>query len=182
MDIWSRKNCLLHVFIFLIAFLLVDDSQASEGLLLKITPKLHLQQTQRIALLDKSNSNDAMLGTLDLFRGVEVGEAEMFDVLDGLSQAQVSQGDKIKSKEIPRISAIHGGLKINLQQNLSLVYTPGRLASKEYNSESLGLYLLSNRGGMANWFMGIESTPYANTADTRQTSNTAQLGVIFNLD
>jgi hypothetical protein len=73
-------------------------------------------------------------------------------------------------------------LQVTLQENLSLVYAPGRLSSVTLNSERQGLYLLTNRGGVANWFFGVESNSYSTAADSRRVSNSAQFGVIVGLN
>lgn len=153
--------------------------QASDAVSLKVSKKLsvrtNLFMTPAVA---KLQGND-LLGKVPLFRGVPLNYKS-----PAPSDSDLSKTVSLESKEDRRspIKAVYGGLQISLQENLSLVYAPGRLSGNTLNGESQGLYLLSDRGGLANWFMGIESRTYGGTADTRRTANTAQFGVIMDLD
>jgi len=158
-------------------------AQAGEGAVLKVSKKLSLgigtasrEAPGRVhALKDVSN----LLGKVPLFRGVAVIDANVRQ-----PNASASNSGALEPKEDRRstLSAVYGGLQISLQENLSLIYAPGRLSGNNLNSESQGLYLLANRGGLANWFMGLESRSYGSATDTRRTANTAQFGVIMDLD
>lgn len=126
-----------------------------------------------------SHAAPSLLGKVALFRGVPVLEAE-----EGPSRLQRSEIGVAKNErnDKPRVNAIYGGIQLSLQENLSLVYSPGRLASQNLNSDSQGIYLMSNQHGKAHWFMGVESNSYAHTADSRRTENTTHFGVMLNLD
>lgn len=125
----------------------------------------------------KVMKNESLLGKVGLFRGVSVDEVP----IQSESRFSINLEQSTESAK-SMINTVYGGLQISLQENLSLVYAPGKLSNHTLNGESQGVYLLSNRGGLANWFMGIESNAYSNAADSRRTSNSAQFGVIMNLD
>jgi hypothetical protein len=157
--------------------------QAGEVAGLKVSKKLSLGlaqfNAQAQAHANVSNSEKSLLGKVPLFRGVTVNE-ENYSAL----KSDTSRPNAAEQKENRRsaVNAVYGGLQISLQENLSLIYAPGRLSGNSVNSESQGLYLLANRGGLANWFMGVESRTYGSASDTRRTANTAQFGVIMDLD
>jgi hypothetical protein len=157
--------------------------QAGEAAALKVSKKLTLgiasakdELASRVHTLKEAGN---LLGKVPLFRGVSV-----IDENERQQNASALKSGASESKENRRstLNAVYGGLQISLQENLSLIYAPGRLSGNNLNSESQGLYLLANRGGLANWFMGLESRSYGSAADTRRTANTAQFGVIMDLD
>jgi len=121
----------------------------------------------------------SLLGKVNLFKGVLVDEGTVVQNKRSESKAGLVVSE---TQADSSIKAIYGGLQVSLQENLSLVYTPGRLSSATLNSESQGLYLLTNRGGLANWFFGVESSTYSTAADSRRVSNSAQFGVIVSLN
>ncbi len=128
------------------------------------------------ATMQKTRS---LLSSLELFRGVTVD-------LDPPAHADIQSRENRESpkseKDNSMIKAVYGGLQIALKENLSLVYSPGRLSREGFDASSQGLYLLTGDGGQANWYMGVESATYARSSDLRRTANTAQFGVILSLD
>lgn len=164
-------------------FVGVGVVQAGETAALKVSKKLSLGLAQSNspsqALGQASNSGLGLLGKVPLFRGVTVNEENFSE-----TKSNVSKSGTTEQKENRRstVNAVYGGLQISLQENLSLIYAPGRLSGNRVNSESQGLYLLANRGGLANWFMGVESRTFGSASDIRRTANTAQFGVIMDLD
>lgn len=156
-----------------------SGAHATEPLPLKVSVKLGNYANAKSKLNNARMADQSLLGKVNLFRGVLVDEGTT--VPDSISPVKVELSS-INEKAQSSISAVYGGLQLSLKQNLSLVYTPGRLSSTTLNSESQGLYLLSNRGGPANWFLGVESSSYSNTSDSRRVSNTAQFGVIMSLN
>ncbi|WP_156799727.1 MULTISPECIES: hypothetical protein [unclassified Limnobacter] len=128
---------------------------------------------------DTKKSLTSLLGKVNLFKGVLVDEGTVVQNKRSESKAGLVVSE---TQADSSIKAIYGGLQVSLQENLSLVYTPGRLSSATLNSESQGLYLLTNRGGLANWFFGVESSTYSTAADSRRVSNSAQFGVIVSLN
>jgi len=157
--------------------------QAGEAAALKVSKKLSLGLAQSNspsqARGQALNSGLGLLGKVPLFRGVTVNEGNYSPI-----KSNVSKSGTTEQKESRRsaVNAVYGGIQISLQENLSLIYAPGRLTGNRINSESQGLYLLADRGGMANWFMGVESRTYGSASDTRRTANTAQFGLIMDLD
>lgn len=124
----------------------------------------------------------SVLANLEMFRGVvvDVDPPAHADV-----QYRENREKRISSKsekDNSMIKAVYGGLQIALKDNLSLVYSPGRLSRQGFDSDSEGLYLLTDRGGQVNWYMGVESASYARSSNARRTANSAQFGVILNLD
>ncbi|VWX35762.1 conserved hypothetical protein [Limnobacter sp. 130] len=152
---------------------------AAEPLALKVSEKLGNRMLAPANTVDREKPMPGLLGKVSLFRGVAVDEGVVIP-----SNLKTSKTGLAVSAAKPEslIKAIYGGLQVSLQENLSLVYTPGRLSSTTLNSESQGLYLLTNRGGLANWFFGVESSSYSTTADSRQVSNSAKFGVIVSLN
>ncbi|WP_138517902.1 hypothetical protein [Limnobacter alexandrii] len=153
---------------------------AAEPLSLKVSGKLGTRSVAAPAATPKQTMPaSSLLGKVNLFRGVLVHEGAV--VRSGGNPSKtglvVSEAESESS-----IKAIYGGVQVSLQENLSLVYTPGRLSSATLNSETQGLYLLTHRGGMANWFFGMESNTYSTAADSRRVSNSAQFGVIVSLN
>lgn len=152
------------------------------------TDKLVLKSSTQL-VLGKANDGDrkrstaqktsSVLANLELFRGVAVD-------LDPPAHADIQNRENRESpkseKDNAMIKAVYGGLQIALKENLSLVYSPGRLSRQVFDSGSQGLYLLTHGGGQANWYMGIESATFARSSDIRRTANTAQFGVILSLD
>ncbi|WP_348680670.1 hypothetical protein [uncultured Limnobacter sp.] len=128
---------------------------------------------------DTKKSLTSLLGKVNLFKGVLVDEGTVVQNKRSESKAGLVVSE---TQADSSIKAIYGGLQVSLQENLSLVYTPGRLSSATLNSESQGLYLLTNRGGLANWFFGVESSTYSTAADSRRVSNSAQFGVVVSLN
>lgn len=158
-------------------------AQAGEGAVLKVSKKLSFgistanSEVPGRAHALKETGN--LLGKVPLFRGVKVINTN--DRQPNASASNTSASEPTENRR-STLSAVYGGLQISLQENLSLIYAPGRLSGNNLNSESQGLYLLANRGGLANWFMGVESRSYGSATDTRRTANTAQFGVIMDLD
>lgn len=157
--------------------------QAGEAAALKVSKKLSLDLLQANSHTQvRSHSLNAelgLLGRVPLFRGVAVIE-DHYNPLNN-NPSKPSENEQEENRR-SAINAGYGGLQISLQENISLIYAPGRLSGNPINSESQGLYLLANRGGLANWFMGVESRTYSNATDTRRTAHTAQFGVIMDLD
>lgn len=148
--------------------------QAAEVSTLKVSRALSLSFVQNKAqsqvVAHVATPGHGLLGRVSLFRGVVVND-ENSTRFEG--KAIKSGAAEPKESRRSMINAMYGGLQISLQENLSLIYAPGRLSGGREYSDSQGLYLLTNRGGLANWFMGVE---------TRRTTNTAQFGVIMELD
>lgn len=121
----------------------------------------------------------SVLANLEMFRGVTVD-------LDSPAHADIqnreNQDSSKAQKDNSMIRAVYGGLQIALKNNLSIVYSPGRLSRQGLDSDSQGLYLVTDRVGQANWYMGVESASYARSSDARRTNNTTQFGVILSLD
>jgi len=123
---------------------------AAEPLALKVSGKLGKHGIAPFHLPDQEKLSPSLLGKVNLFRGVVVDEGAVVQTRLSSSKAGLIVSE---TKPESSIKAIYGGLQVSLQENLSLVYTPGRLSSATLNSESQGLYLLANRGGLANWFL-----------------------------
>ena len=119
----------------------------------------------------------SLLARLEFFRGVDVDSPS---TVDTQNQQRRKAVDSEKNK--PMIQAVHGGLKILLSESLSLVYSPGRLSGQRFDSDSQGLYLLTDRGRQANWYVGVESSSNSGSSDNRRTGNSALFGVILSLD
>lgn len=152
----------------------LDHSAAKQGVV--ITPTTTLIASP---VMKPGNTSTQLLGKVNLFRGVLVDDGVVSK--PNLSQFK-TELNGTGSKTQSAIKAVYGGLQVSLKENLSLVYTPGKLSSTTLNSESQGLYLLTRQDGLANWFLGVESNSYSTTNDARRTSNTAQFGVIVNLN
>ena len=152
---------------------------AAEPLALKVSGKLAKREVTLSANQNDEKLSSSLLGKVNLFRGVVVDEGSVVQTKRSASKAGLVVSETPTDSSI---KAIYGGLQVSLQENLSLVYTPGRLSSATLNSESQGLYLLTNRGGLANWFFGVESSTYSTAADSRRVSNSAQFGVIVSLN
>lgn len=152
---------------------------ADNSLSLKTSKVLGKVRVEAKAPKAYSIKNESLLGKVGLFRGVNVDVAEVSIPSESRFSINLDESDE---RATSMINTVYGGLQISLQENLSLVYAPGKLSSHTLNGESQGVYLLSNRGGPANWYMGIESNVYSIAADSRRTSNSAQFGVIMNLD
>jgi hypothetical protein len=154
-------------------------SSAAEPLALKASGMLAKREIVPSTNQDTKKSLTSLLGKVNLFKGVLVDEGTVVQNKRSESKAGLVVSE---TQADSSIKAIYGGLQVSLQENLSLVYTPGRLSSATLNSESQGLYLLTNRGGLANWFFGVESSTYSTAADSRRVSNSAQFGVIVSLN
>jgi hypothetical protein len=152
---------------------------AAEPLALKVSGKILKREVTSSTNHPVKTSSSSLLGKVNLFRGVVVDEGAVVQTKLSASKAGLIAS---KTQTDSSIKAIYGGLQVSLQENLSLVYTPGRSSSATLNSESQGLYLLTNRGGLANWFFGVESSTYSTAADLRRISNSAQFGVIVSLN
>lgn len=152
---------------------------AAEPLALKVSGKLGEHGIAPFHSPDQEKLSTSLLGKVNLFRGVVVDEGAVVQTRLSSSKAGLLLSE---TKPESSVKAIYGGLQVSLQENLSLVYTPGRLSSATLNSESQGLYLLTNRGGLANWFFGVQSNSYSTAADSRRVSNSAQFGVIVGLN
>lgn len=157
--------------------------QASEAAALKVSKKLSVDLNQASDQMKGheylSHPEVSLLDKLPLFRGVAVNEENYRPLNNKPAKAIV---DEQQDGRRSTVSAVYGGIQISLQENLSLIYAPGRLSGQSINSESQGLYLLANRGGLANWFMGVESRSYGSASEARRTANSAQFGVIVDLD
>lgn len=167
------------VFLTAVFFSLTQAVHADNSLGLKTSNVLGKARAEPKVSKADAVKNESLLGKVGLFRGVGVN----FDQMPMPAESRFSinldeSGESAKSM----INTVYGGLQISLQENLSLVYAPGKLSNHTLNGESQGLYLLSSRGGLANWYMGIESSAYSNAADSRRTTNSAQFGVIMTLD
>lgn len=152
------------------------------------TDKLVLKSSAQLAL-SKPNSGDvnwtaaqrfgSVLVNLEFFRGVALN-------LDPSAHADIQNRDNLNARKSEEngsmIKAVFGGLQIALKENLSLVYSPGRMSRQVFDSDSQGLYLLTDRGGQANWYIGIESESSGRSSEVRRTTNSAQFGVILSLD
>lgn len=158
---------------------LTQAVHADNSLGLKTSKVLGKARAEATIAKSGSVKSESLLGKVGLFRGVSVDVDQVIVPAESRFSINLDEsGDGVKSM----INTVYGGLQISLQDNLSLVYAPGKLSNHTLNGESQGVYLLSNRGGPANWYMGIESNAYSNAADSRRTSNSAQFGVIMNLD
>ncbi len=160
-------------------FFYLGASSAAEPLALKASGKLLKREISSSINHPAKTPSSSLLGKVNLFRGVVVDEGAVVQTKLSSSKAGLIIA---KTQTDSSIKAIYGGLQVSLQENLSLVYTPGRLSSATLNSESQGLYLLTNRGGLANWFFGVESSTYSTAADSRRVSNSAQFGFIVSLN
>lgn len=158
----------------------MDGVSAAEPLTLKVSGKLGARAISAPAVIQKQEMPASnLLGKVNLFRGVLVNDRADVQSSGASSKTRLAVSE---AESEPSIKAIFGGLQLPLQENLSLVYTPGRLSSVMLNSDSQGLYLLTHRGGLANWFIGVESNTYSTAADSRRVSNSAQFGVIVSLN
>jgi hypothetical protein len=161
------------------AWFYAQSSSAAEPLGLKLSLKLGTHSSVAANSIHQQKPETSLLGKMNLFKGVEVED----ELALQSNQTPVKTGLTVsESKPQSPIKAIYGGLQVSLQENLSVVYTPGRLSTAKLNGEGDGLYLMTNRGGLANWFFGVESSPDSAQANSRRASNSAQLGVIFSLD
>lgn len=152
---------------------------AAEPLALKTSGILAKREIAPSTTQDTKKPSSSLLGKVNLFKGVLVDDSTIVQTKLSASKAGLVVPE---AQTDSSIGAIYGGLQVSLQENLSLLYTPGRLSSATLNSESQGLYLLTNRGGLANWFFGVESSTYSTAADSRRVSNSAQFGVIVSLN
>ncbi|MEQ9107408.1 MAG: hypothetical protein RLO04_08080 [Limnobacter sp.] len=167
------------VFFSSVFFSFTHAAHADNTLGLKASKVLGKARAEATIAKSGSVKNESLLGKVGLFRGVSVDVDQV--AIPAESRFSINLDESSESAK-SMINTVYGGLQISLQENLSLVYAPGKLSNHTLNGESQGVYLLSNRGGPANWFMGIESSAYSNAADSRRTSNSAQFGVIMNLD
>jgi hypothetical protein len=159
--------------------LFLDVAHSADSIALKVSQALGSTTALVKNQAKRPVDNQSLLSKVTLFRGVSVG--------DGTSKGLNSNPGKIEIEESNEnsrsmVRAIYGGLQFSLKENLSLVYAPGRLSGNTLNSESQGLYLLANRGGLANWFVGVESRSYNSSTESRRSANSAQFGVIMELD
>ena len=173
----SNKKWLVFFVAALIC--LSPSAQADQPLLLKTSKTL--STLAAVATAGKAGlvKNESVLGKVGLFRGVMVDNNQL------AIPAKIRFNEDLNESsadEWPTVGAVYGGLQVSLQEDLSLVYTPGRLFNQTLNGETQGLYLVSKQNGLANWYMGIESSEYASTADSRKPMNTVQFGVIMKLD
>lgn len=152
----------------------------ADKLVLKASTQLDLSNTnggygKRI----KVQKTESVLANLDLFRGVTVDN-------NPPTRASIEDRDNRNAqkseKNASMLKSLSGALQITLSENLNLVYSPGRLSRQAMDSEKEGLYLVTDRGGEANWYMGIESAPVGRPSDIRRTANSARFGVILSLD
>lgn len=176
-SIAKQMACSLSLLAIFTLFLGVAHS--AESIALKVSQALGSTTAPVKPQAKRPIDNQSLLSKVTLFRGVSVG--------DGTSKGLNSNPRKIEIDESTEnsrsmVKAIYGGLQFSLKENLSLVYAPGRLSGNTFNSESQGLYLLANRGGLANWFVGVESRAYNNSTESRRSANSAQFGVIMELD
>jgi len=148
--------------------------------------KLTLKTSTRLAFIQPANierrwnmtpQTRSVLDRLEFFRGVDVDSTSTV----GTQNQQIRRSSE-SGKSKPMIQAVHGGLQILLSERLSLVYSPGRLSGQRFDSDSQGLYLLTDRGRQANWYVGVESSSNSSSSDNRRAGNSAQFGVILSLD
>lgn len=172
----DTKHKLAVLAVFMMCF---NSAQASESMVLKVSTSLGYQGMAWGNSLKKSSKSSELLGKVQLFRGVAVDAGANEVSLGKLSKSDLKVTD---NKPRSLVNAIYGGLQLSFKDNLSLIYAPGRLSGSTLNSASQGLYLLGNRGGAVNWFLGVESRAYSNASDTRRSANTAQFGVLLDLD
>lgn len=168
-----------------------DATHAAEPLSLKSSSRLGQTSAQPLSAKPSSSATNTLgsnsatkQGVIPInsnfqFRGVSVDDGAVSK--PNLSQFK-TELNAANPKAQSTFKAVYGGLQVSLKENLSLVYTPGRLSSATLNSESQGLYLLTNQDGLAHWFVGVESNSYSTPTDSRQTSNTAQIGIIVSLN
>ena len=154
-------------------------ADSSGPLALKGRSQLGLVKSGPVQLPLKSETVGSLLASLEMFRGVAVESTTTKEPGVGNVTLQLDQAD---DKSPTGLKMIHGGLQFSLQENLSVIYSPGRLAGSALNAESQGLYLLGNQGGPVNWFVGLESGEYFNQNTARRESNTTHFGVILSLD
>ena len=164
---------------FAVCMVCLSNTYGSEALVLKVSRHLGVTTNPDANIAKQWAVSNELLGKIPIFRGVHVDSDMKQPLLVQLSEADLLEA---KNKQRSLVSAIYGGLRLSIQDNLSLVYTPGRLAGSTLNSDSQGLYLLSNRGGQAHWFAGVESRSNVNSSDTRRSANTAQFGVLLDLE
>lgn len=152
---------------------------AAEPLGLKLSGKLDARLPTPATVVHQQKPETSLLGKINFFKGVEVEDGELTQTNSPPAKTNLSVSEE---KPESSIKAIYGGVQLTLQENLSLVYTPGRLSRATLNGEGEGLYLLTNRGGLANWFFGVESSTDSRPTNPRRDTNSAQVGVIFSLD
>lgn len=164
------------------AFLYSSPTQSAQ-----VASRLSLKLSTQIAQLKPVNPQPAsteidesgFLPKISVLRGVAANNTLPLPS----SSSNMARTDASKQqKTTSLVKAVHGGVQISLQENLNLMYSPSRLSRQVQNRESQGLYLVTDRGRLANWFLGIESSTYAASADVRRTSNNASFGVILSLD
>lgn len=173
------KPLVLMMLAFMAGCFYAQGASAAGSLSLKMSSKLETRSTVSSTAIQEQKPHPSLLGKINFFKGVDVEDEPVLQS----NQTLVKTGSLVfEQKPQPSIKAIYGGLQVSLQENLSLVYTPGRLSTATLNGEGEGLYLLTKRGGLANWFFGVESSPDSAQANSRRASNSAQLGVIFSLD
>lgn len=158
---------------------LTSAAHAGDYLVLKTSRELGHYSPATQKQIKAKQMDRGLLAKVALFRGVAVEERTRAATKSNQSKIDL---DETESSALSMVKAVYGGLQISFKENLSLVYAPGRLSGNSVNSESQGLYLLANRGGVANWFVGVESRSYNNTTESRRSANSAQFGVIMNLD
>jgi len=155
------------------------NSEASH-LILKSTVRLSSSKAlNSLSPLPVTLKTRSVLANLELFRGVDVD-------IDPPTHASIQNRDNRNARKSEEngsmIKAVFGGLQIALKENLSLVYSPGRMSRQVFDSDSQGLYLLTDRRGQVNWYVGIESDSSGRSSEVRRTTNSAQFGVILSLD
>ncbi|MCR2747028.1 hypothetical protein [Limnobacter parvus] len=158
---------------------LTGAARAGDYLVLKTSRTLSVINQPIPEYTTAKKIDPGLLAKVPLFRGVKVDESPRHATKSTQSKIKL---DDSENQALSMVKAVYGGLQISLKENLSLVYAPGRLSGNSMNSESQGLYLLANRGGVANWFVGVESRSSNLTAESRRSANTARFGVVMNLD
>ena len=111
---------------------------AKQGFAITPTPS----STSMASPVMTQGNTKQLLGKVNLFRGVLVDDGAVSR--PNLSQFKTELNvAKSSSRSQSAIKAVYGGLQISLKENLSLVYTPGKLSSSTLNGQSQGLYLLT---------------------------------------
>lgn len=173
------KRMTLSLSVIALGVTLTGAAHAGDYLVLKASRELGQYQPAAQKQVKTKQIDRGLLAKVALFRGVAVEESTRATKQSNQSRINL---EETESSALSLVKAVYGGLQISFKENLSLVYAPGRLSGNSVNSESQGLYLLANQDGIANWFVGVESRSHNNTAESRRGANSAQFGVIVNLD
>jgi len=179
MALIGLKPPVLMAPILMLVCIYAQSASAAEPLGLKMSGKLGYRAAASNYAIDQEKPKTSLLGKINFFKGVEVDDTVAQEANQIPTKTTLSVSEE---KPASSIKAIYGGVQLSLQENLSVVYTPGRLSKATMNGEGEGLYLLTNRGGLANWFVGIESITDSTPSNPRRDTNTAQIGVMFKLD